>query len=171
MGKGSALGVIALLIGLGGLGFGIFSYFTLNQTIVAVQTGSDVHHTYYDNNTALYTSPSEDSWYDIPNISILFQVEPGESVYFIFTCTAHLSPVSGVWLMHFQLNIDDTQISESSTTVGISTASVTYMDFSVALQYVGSTLSPGSHEVTVETMRECDGFIYHCYLIVQTYIP
>ncbi len=33
MGKGSGLAILALLIGIGGLGFGVYTYFTFNQTI------------------------------------------------------------------------------------------------------------------------------------------
>lgn len=32
MGKGSGLAILALLIGIGGSGFGIYSYFTFSQT-------------------------------------------------------------------------------------------------------------------------------------------
>lgn len=168
MGKGSGLAILALLIGIGGLGFGIFTYFTVNHTI---QTESNVHHTYFDSRTTAYTSPAEDSWYEITDLSITFQVASGESVYFLFTCAAILSPTGGVWVMNFRLNIDDTSIPESNTIVGLATNDVTHIDYSVTLQYGDSSLLPGSHEVTVETMRECGGQIYNCYLLVQTYIP
>lgn len=168
MGKGSGLAILALIIGIGGLGFGIFTYFTLNQN---TQTESSVHHTYFDSRTTAYTSPAEDSWYEITDLSITFQVASGESVYFLFTCAAYLSPVSGVWLMRFQLNIDDTSITESRTMVGLATNDVSYMYFSVALQYEDSAVLAGSHEVTVETYRECAGNIWNCHLLVQTYIP
>lgn len=38
MGKGNGLAIFALLIGLGGLGFGIYSVFILPDTIIAQTT-------------------------------------------------------------------------------------------------------------------------------------
>ncbi|MFX1572023.1 MAG: hypothetical protein ACFFB0_04700 [Promethearchaeota archaeon] len=179
MGKGSGLAVFALLIGIGGLGFGIYTYFTFNQTIEAMQgdidkfeVGSYVHRTYYDNRTAYYTATMSDSWYEIPDLSILFKVEPGESVYFLFTCRAYLHPDSSTWFMRFRLIIDDVAIDRSATTVG-GAGTLTYIYYSITLQYTDISIPAGNHEVKVDTMRECDdnSYIDHCSLLVQTYIP
>ncbi|MFX1467310.1 MAG: hypothetical protein ACFFB8_01500 [Promethearchaeota archaeon] len=171
MAKGSALGIIALLIGIGGLGFGIYSYFTVNQDIHIIKTDSNIHHTYFDNRTATYTSPGEDIWYEIANISITFQVEPGESVYFLFTCRAVLStPTGGNFFMSFQLKIDGVAIIPSGTTVGLVAPTDTGYSYSVTLQYADSSLTAGPHNVIVITYRTCDGYMDNCFLLVQTFI-
>jgi len=179
MGKGSGLAVFALLIGIGGLGFGVYTYFTFNLTIESMQGNIDafelrssVHRTYFDNRTASYTTAAEDSFYEIPDLSILFQVDPGESVYFLFTCRAALMVPSGSNLyMSFQLKIDNVAITLSRTVVGILNPTGTGHSYSVALQYADSSLGAWPHDVVVETSRICGGYIDNCYLLVQTYIP
>jgi len=179
MGKGSGLAVLALLIGIGGLGFGVYIYFTFNRTIESMQgdidafeLGSYVHRTYFDNRTADYTSATEFSFYEIDNLSITFQVDPGESVYFLFTCRAILvNPTIGQLYMSFRLKIDDVAITLSRTVVGLLNPTSTTSSYSVVLQYADSSLATGTHDVVVETERTCTGRIDNCYLLVQTYIP
>jgi len=162
MAKVSALAILALIIGIGGIAVGGYSLFS-------VVTDSGVHRSYYATRELIYTSPSEDSWFNIPDISISFQVDAGESVYFSFTCYARLEPVSSVTTMHFRLKIDGYSIASSLTTVGPTSGTALNTYFSVAFQQVNTTLSAGIHIVVVETERECDGFIDNCLLFVQTY--
>ena len=162
MAKGTALGIIALLIAVGGVGLGVYSVITLLQP--------GVHRTYYDERIADYTSGSEDSWYDIPDISISFQVDAGEAVHFLFTCRASLTASSGLVYMHFVLNIDGHRMLQSQTTVGHNEGgTITTIHYSIALQFSNRTLGAGTHTVVVETMRECNGFIDKCALLVHTY--
>ena len=163
MAKGSALAVIALILALGGVGFGAYSFITN-------LSAPGVHRTYYDERITDYTSAAEDSWYTIPDISINFQVDAGESVYFLFTCRANLVAAGGLVYMDFLLNIDGFRIYQSQTTVGHNEGStINTMYFSVALQFRNATMGAGAHVVEVETMRSCSGFIDNCVLIVQTY--
>jgi len=140
--------------------------------IDAFEVGSYVHRTYYDNRTASYTAPLADSWSEVPDLLILFQVEPGESVYFLFASRVYLHPDTGTYFMRFRLIIDDVVIDQSATSVG-GAAVISYAYFSVTLQYKDSSITVGTHEVKVETMRECDATsnIDRCSLLVQTYIP
>jgi len=167
MAKGTGLAIFALILALGGIGIGAFSYITL----MGVQQAPGVHQTYYDEKTAGYTSTSEDVWYVIPDLSITFQLESGESAYFMFICRAKLYPVSAIILMHFRLKIDSISYSSTEATVGPEGGSETYNYYSVAIQYSNSTLGVGSHTVVVETMREtsASSVVDHCTLFVQTY--
>ncbi|MFX1279926.1 MAG: hypothetical protein ACFFA3_10955 [Promethearchaeota archaeon] len=170
MGKGSALGVIALLIGMGGLGFGIFTYFKMNQTIQILQ--SNVPRTYFESRTAVYSPPLANAWYEIPDLNITFQVQAGESVYFLFTSWVYITPPgTGVLLMRFRLNIDGTSITNSLIAVGTPNSDTESFYFSVALLYEDKSLSTGTHEVAIESMRSGNVNIYNSYFLVQTYIP
>ena len=163
MGKGSGLAVVALILALGGLGIG-------GYMLITNMTTPGVHRSYYDERTTNYTSGSEDTWYDIPDISINFQVDAGESVHFLFTCRANLVASSGLVYMHFVLNVDDFRVVQSQATVGHNEgATINTISFSVALQFTNTTMSAGVHTVVVEHMRECSGFIDNCALFVQTY--
>ena len=167
MAKGTGLAIFALILAIGGIGIGAFSYITL----MGVQQAPGINRTYYDERIAAYTTPAEDSWYTIPGISITFQVESGESVYFMFTCKAFLDPVSAIMRMHFVLKIDGIRLYKTQMTVGPTTASVSECFFSVALQHVNNTLGAGSHTVDVETMREVSSSSYvdNSVLLVQTF--
>jgi hypothetical protein len=159
MAKGTGLVILAIFIALGGLGIGIYTMIT-----------PGVHRTYYDERTTSYTSGAEDTWYDIPELSISFQVDLGESVYFLFTCQADLVATSGVVQMHFGLKIDGSSVTQSQVTVGHNEGStINTMKFSVTIQYRATTMTAGAHTVVVETERECGGSISNCILLVQTY--
>ena len=131
MAKGSALAILTFLIGIGGIAVGGYSLFS-------TLTELGVHHTYHDSRTTPYTPPSEDTWAEIPDLSITFQVDAEESVHFLFTCTIYFEPVSGIRWNHFVLKIDDVRIYDSETTVGPTGGySITILLFSSAsvLQY------------------------------------
>ena len=134
MAKGSALAIVALLIGIGGLSVGGYSLFS-------VLTESGVHRTYYDQKLDTYTTPSSLNWYDIPDISILFQVDAGESVYFSFTCIALIDPLTAVAQMSFRLKIDGFSIIDSWATVGPTSTGISDIFLSVALQWRNASLS------------------------------
>lgn len=73
--------------------------------------------------------------------------------------------------MSFRLKIDDVANTLSGTIVGLLGPTDTGYSYSVALQYADSSLAAGTHDVVVETLRTCNGYIDNCYLVVQTYIP
>ena len=167
MAKGTGLAIFALILAIGGIGIGTFSYITL----LGVQQAPGVNRTYYDERIAAYTTPAEDSWYTIPGISITFQVESGESVYFMFNCKAFLDRVSAITWMHFRLIIDGFSLEKTRATVGPTGGTASEYYFSVAIQHVNNTLGAGSHTVVVETMRETSfsSYIDNSVLLVQTF--
>jgi hypothetical protein len=162
--KVSALAVLALILGIGGLGFGAYLFYS-------TQIGSHVHQTYSDSVPGPYTSGSEDSWYDIPGLNISVSIDAGEQVHVLFTCQATLTAVSAVTYMHFGLKLDGSSVAGSVTSVGATGITSTANMYSVSLQFVFSSLAAGAHVISVETMRECSGNIAQCMLFVQTYIP
>jgi hypothetical protein len=156
---GSTLFIILLLLVAGGLGY--WNY-TMYQSIQALE-----HRIYYDNRLGSYTSPAEDQWYDVPDLSISVQIKSGEIIYILFTCEAALTPVSAVTYMHFIVKIDQNPIYASVTSVGGTGIVSTNNKYSVTLQYVNSTLSTGAHSIGIMTERECSGSIQQCVLSGQ----
>ncbi len=149
---------VLLILTIGGFGYWNF---TLQKNQVT---------SYYADHAASFTSTAEDSYYAIPDLSISINVKNGDRVYFMFTCTASLTAVSAVTMMHFLVKVDSTQITESEVIVGWSgVLPTTYLEYSVALQYLDDSLTAGSHTITIMTMRECDGFIMNSNLLVQVY--
>ena len=130
-----------------------------------------MHRTYYDQKLDTYTTPSSLNWYDIPDISILVQIDAGESVYFSFTCIALIDPLTAVAQISFRLKIDGFSIIDSWTTVGPTSTGISDIFLSVAFQWRNASLSVGAHTVVVETRRDCAGtsYIDNCVLLVQTY--
>ena len=160
----SVISIILLILVAGGLGY--WNY-TMSQTL---QTLKEAPVSYYDNRTASFTTSSEDTYEDIPNLEIPLNVAAGEKVYVLFTCAASLTPVSAITQMHFFIKIDSTLYYTSAVTVGYTgVGPATASLYSVALQYVVSGLSAEAHTVKITTMRECNGFISDCVLFVQTY--
>ena len=157
---------ILLILSIGG--FGYWNY-TMYQTIQELDQGQAPQF-YYANHTAVFTSASEDTYYDIPDLSISIDVAADEEVHIMFTCFASLTAVSAVTVMHFLVKIDTTQILESKVIVGYTgVLGLVSSEYSVTLQYLDDTLSAGSHTITIITMRECDGFIQNSNLFVQVY--
>lgn len=62
------------------------------------------------------------------------------------------------------------KVLQSQATVGHNEGgTINTIFFSVALQFRNATMGAGAHTVVVETMRECNGYIDNCVLLVQTY--
>lgn len=155
---GIILLLILLILSIGGL---VYWNYTLHMSKVK---------SYYAEHDATFTSTSEDSYYDIPDLSISINVKKGDKVYVMFTCTASIIAVSSITLMHFLVKIDTTLIYESMVSVGYTGLSPTSPNvYSVALQYLDASLTAGIHTVTIMTERECNGNIVNSKLLIQVY--
>ena len=81
---GIVLLTILLLLTIGG--FGYWNY-TLHTSKIK---------TYSAEHAASFTSSTENTYYDIPDLSISIDVAKGEEVHIMFTCTATITAVSRV---------------------------------------------------------------------------
>ncbi|MFX1500911.1 MAG: hypothetical protein ACFFDH_08105 [Promethearchaeota archaeon] len=160
MGKGSGLAILALLIGIGGLGFGIYSYFTVNQTLVDIK--SQINNSWYDVEKDP-KSVSTSSYTAINDISLSVNIGTGETLHVLFTCTARIDG----YIMYLRMYLDGiyTEIEAAATrtdTVG------GYVTFSIAMQYINDTLS-GTHIITIWGLCDDSGsYIYDSTLFAQT---
>ena len=94
MGKGSGLALLALLIGFGGLGLGVYSVFILPDTIIA-QTltqvpapptpptnPSEIIQIWTKEQPAIYYTGG--SYNEVPDMDITITVNTGETVVIVF---------------------------------------------------------------------------------------
>lgn len=78
MGKGGAvLGIIALLIGAGGLGFGLLAWLDTNNIKNQINTWHDTRFTVYGLTPTLV-------YLTIPGLNINFTLESPTDIYFIY---------------------------------------------------------------------------------------
>jgi hypothetical protein len=158
MSKGTALGIIALILGASGLMIGVF---TLLET-------SEQTAWYSSSTTSIYSNPPY-IWQSIPNLTITFDLNANEKVYFSYlgSATAHAIGSSSF----IQVNIVIDGILFTNTSMSVATNSTS--DFIVApisLQYFTDTLSAGRHNVTIEVVGSYAGnYIGSHSLFVQKF--
>ena len=151
MGKGgTALAVIALLLGAAGLGFGLMSWLNIGQS-------ANEWYDYVDLDGISSTNVEA-----ISGLSVSASVESGESLYISFTGTLRCD---GLWAV-FYIYIDNLITSGRTRTSRESVGG--YLYYSVAIQHINNTLSPGTHTVTVWAETDDVGTqISDCVLFVQ----
>lgn len=155
----TAIAVIALLIGAGGFGFGLYGVFWQPT----VSSGS--LNTYYDT-TGIGTTLSSGESKNVTDIEILVTITaPIASIFMHFECYAISAGGSSVALRFFFVN------SELSTPVVLITGT-DYTSFS--LFHVVSSLTPGTYLIKVVATRTAGtgtAYIFSPKLFVQTFIP
>ena len=151
-GRGAILGIIAILLGATGLGFGLVSWLSLGQV--------SVQNSWYD--TKALDSVSQTGAY-INDLSITMNLGSGETVYVLFTCTVECS---GYWA-EFYIYIDGIRTNGHTRVSRDSVAG--YLDFSAAIQHINNTLSAGAHTINVWGYTDdFDTDALDCVLFVQT---
>ena len=154
MGKGGgiALGVIALLLGAAGLGFGVINWLNIGQP-------SQNYWNDYVDVDGLSTTTSE----PISGLSISASVDSGQKLYISFTGTLRCDGLNA----EFFIYIDNLITSGRTHITRDSVAG--YLYYSVAIQYVNDTQTPGTHTITVWAISDDPGTqISDCVLFAQT---
>lgn len=145
MGKSSGIiAVIALIVGLGAGGFIIYDNF------IAIPPAENQ---WYDLSTTLYYMQPGEAWGDVSSISIDFDVNSGQNVYFSYITEINFddssNPTSYVEI-HFE--VDDIMWFQPRIYVNrynIPIASPHGLRMSASLQHYNTTMTPGSHTVTL----------------------
>lgn len=161
MGKaGVALGIIAILLGAGGLIFGFVVW--NNQT--AVQTNIWYQ---YDKDQFVGTHIT---YLPIPNMTISFTTGTISSIYMLFTCRASIIPSSGMSYLKFNFRIDGVFQSAPTTQVGTNKGNSTADFYSVTLQKFIEEFPAGAHNVTVILYSVGNSnSVYECTLYIQSF--
>lgn len=198
MGKSSGLAVLALLLGIGGLGLGAYSYFIFSGQIAAIEVQNDnsseeiidltdqlVNFTYQIGNLTIqravvdmrYAKYLEDWKPSVVNtnesvITVNFQVNEDEAAYFLFVSRAIIYGYSfGESYMRFTFSIDGVILNKPYVIAGGRSINEDWLYFPVALQYSAIGLTEGSHSVSVMVLSvHTSNLIRQCSILVQTYI-
>ena len=146
MGKGSTvLGVIALILGAGGLGLGGLAWISVSR----VETQVTNQNSWFKYNNTAFNSDPVGPYLIFSGLTIEFNLGLGESVYFSFSSWAHIEAVPGGWsriIVYFR--VDGVMELSPNTIVGMYMGDFTN-HYSVHLQDVRDDLLPGMHTVTV----------------------
>jgi hypothetical protein len=166
MGKGGVvLGIIALLLGAGGLGFGVINY--MNQPVIPFEP-----HWYRYEDSEFYPSPVS-VYRAIPNISIIIELENPMSLHLFFTCSARCQGDAASFsdlFFYFMIN-DVRQIDMPWARVGSYQSNTNYEYYTVSLQHYLELMTPGTYNITVTVLTERVGnFIRQSSFWIRSYI-
>ena len=168
MGKGSTvLGVIALILGAGGLGLGGLAWISVSRVETQVANFSEQNTWYKYNDTVFRCDPIQ-TYLTFTGLTVEFELGPNESVYFSFTSRAHTEQAIGAWSRIFVLfRVDGISRLDPSAEVGAYNVGFT-MHSMIHLQDVRDDLSPGVHNVTVVIRGDpAANYIWKSSLFVQ----
>ncbi len=169
MGKGSTvLCVIALILAAGGLGLGGLAWISVSRVETQVARFSEQSTWYKYNGTTLICDPAQ--YLPFSGLTIEFELEPNESVYFSFTSQAHTEEVPGAWSrINVYFRVDGITELDPSAEVGDYDGGFT-IHFMIHLQDVRDDLSPGAHSVTVAIRgTSTANYIWKSSLFVQKF--
>ena len=166
MGKGAAvLGLIGILIGTGGLTFGIIGWSSsLNF--------NNLNNTFYSQNDGPFAINPAFTVLKIPNLNVSFTLSSSASVYLSFTCHASITAASGSSTAFFYFAIDGILYNTIYNRVGTYQGGSTTDLFAVHLQHVITSMATGSHNITIRVSTDNTGnFLTDMTLYVQTFAP
>ena len=172
MGKSSGLAVLALLIGIGGLGLGAYSFFIFSGQIADVED-QFAERAIVDMRYAEYLEDYTPSAIDVNEsiITINFHVNAGEQVYFLFITRAIIYSYSLESFMRFTFSIDGVILDKPYVIAGGRNIDEWWLYFPVALQYSTPGLSEGSHSVSAMILSSySSNFVRQSTFLVQTYV-
>jgi len=167
MGKGgSILGIIGILLGAGGLGFGFLAWNTQNS-IQASLAAQDIWYQY--DGDFFHVNPI-DTYLQIPNMSIVFDLATTASIHMLFVCRAIIlpDPIDYVGISLY-FNVDGVRLTEPRADIGSYEGSSTSDYYSVALQHFIPSFSSGTHNISVMVYSEgTPNSVWFCSLTIRS---
>jgi hypothetical protein len=161
MGKsGVVLGVIALLVGTGGLGFGVVTW--INQ-------GQQKSNFWYDYKEEEFT-PTDLVYTTIPDLYVIIDLDAPTLIYMLFTTSTKILPNPSTFAdMLFYFWIDGSRLLNPYTRAGPYQGDATYQYYPVALQH-SQVLSSGVHNISIVVLSEIAGnLIRQSALAINSY--
>jgi len=159
MGKGGlVLGVIALILGASGLGFGLITWMNQGKTDF-----------WYDYKEATFTPPDL-VYVTVPDLYVIIELDANATIHMLFTTSTRIlpDPVSFADMI-FYFWIDGERLFDPFTRAGPYQGDATYQYYPVALQHA-QILAAGIHNISVVVISETPGnFMRHSALAVTRY--
>jgi hypothetical protein len=181
MGKGGiVLGIIGIMLGAGGLGFGFLIWSNqgtiqenLDDTDNDIEDTQDIlslHRIWYNSHEDIFYPPYL-VYEPIPNMSIIVDLGAPVSLHLLFTCSARiLSDSTSFSDVFFYFMIDGVRELSPWTRVGPYEGVSTYEYHSVALQHFYPQMTPGTYNFTVVVLSERAGnFIRESTFSIRSY--
>jgi hypothetical protein len=146
MGKGGAvLGIIALLLGIGGLGFGLINWIDQGKTDF-----------WYDYKEAIYTPPDL-VYVTVPDLYVIVELDTSAILHLLFTTSTKILPDPLSFAdIFFRFYIDGAQIDNPFTRAGPYQGNSIYQYIPVTLQH-SLTMSAGTHNISIIVISETAG--------------
>ena len=159
MGKSSGLAILALLIGFGGLGLGLYSVFILPDTIIAQtltqvptppsippSNPSEIIQIWTKEQPALYYTTG--SYVEVPDMDITITVNAGETVVILFNGNFYGSV--GVLMGGIRFMRDNVLIPNSIRDFNIETTGGIQMANSITAHILIDNLAAGTYEIELQ---------------------
>lgn len=173
MGKGNGLAIVAIIIAIGGCGFGVYSVVILPDTIIQQASGSSEI-------TQIWTVEQAGTFYpgssygDMTDMDVTITVNAGETVYVMFNAQISNGPTGGNgWLTGgVRIMRDTIEIPGSERFFIIDSSVGVSVGKSITTHFIIEGLAAGTYELKVQATalaengsdRVVDGL-----LIVYTY--
>ena len=171
MGKGGAvLGIIGILLGAGGLGFGFIVWNNQNalQSQLVGLAPQNIWHRYYED---IFDVDLINTYMTIPNVSISIDLTEKASILLSFTCKATTEGTilgrSDIIIYYY---IDEVIISNPNARVGTFYGNFSFYFHSVSLDYFSEGWSVGTHNISMFARSTVDtNSLQNCHLTIQSF--
>jgi len=157
MGKGGViLGIIALLIGGGGLGLAVLNWSELGSLEIPEIPTTPEKDFWYSYKEAIYTPPDL-NYVTVPDLFVIVELSNMTTLHLLFTTSTRIlpDPVSFADMI-FYFWIDGTRLLNPFTRAGPYEGTATYQYIPVALQFV-LEMSTGTHNISISVFSETAG--------------
>ena len=190
MGKGNGLAIVAIIIAIGGCGFGAYAVILLPDIIVQetsenTQTAIDDHthvndHTHISEITQIWTVEQVGTFYpgssygDMTDMDVTITVNAGETVYVMFNAQISNGPAGGNgWLTGgVRIMMDTVEIPESRRYFIIDSPVGFSVGESITTHFIIEGLAAGTYELKVQATAQTEkgsDRVEDGLLIVYTY--
>jgi len=149
------LGIVGLIIGAVGLGLGASALTELariESQLDIISEDTHEHNGWYKRlDSAVYSNPNFTN-IPITELTITFELESNEAVYFSYMAGVTLVPNSGLSFIGINFRVDGIQLLNPYNTFGVKNVSAVNHYSTITLQLYKDDLSAGIHNVTVDIL-------------------
>lgn len=166
---GSTLAILALIVGIGAMGIGGYNIY-----VQTTQPAGEIGNTWFKLNSTYFTTDPTGTYITISGLAIQFNIISGQSAYFLYNGYVSLRlPGAGVTWIEVYFSLDGRRIKspyiEKTIYYDPEMVGSPFRD-DLSLQYFNSTLTPGTHEISIIIRGNSDlNAIQESTLFVQTY--